>query len=417
MSSYIRARPLLWLIRRFAVRTSDVPGLCPSRPGPPPERCRLAAPATSTRPLPAARRNCDATSSDDSRTLWRKVLLILGWTLSFLTACDRDWQQYSIQPEQSRLATKRSSSHQTSIRMEELFSLGRLDGPEEQVFGMVFDADVGKDGSVYVADVMFRRISVFDSAGRFVRWIGGKKGQGPGELMSPYKIAVLDSLVAVYDDQLGRVNLFGTDGTFRRYFIVPTPFTEDLAAAPDGGLLLTTPFGDSAEVLHYDLSGKLVGTYVRPAYIRTLVRGHYLPRPGLVCAQSGKIAYANAWIYELALLDPRSGRYDWVKRWKNDFIKPVAPDSATVRPAVQSAPLFGFECDEDHIVLAYFDPPNQRLFYDFFDDQGNLEARFKFTRAPGQPFPGFVGGMAADRLVAFRTRPYSQVFIYWIGHQ
>jgi hypothetical protein len=94
------------------------------------------------------------------------------------------------------------------------FAIGAEDGEDwellSRVSGVAFDA---RD-NLYVLDAGNNRVLVFDAKGKFVRKIG-KKGGGPGELMSPVGLALTkDGFIAVTD--LGRpgVSLFKTDGSF-----------------------------------------------------------------------------------------------------------------------------------------------------------------------------------------------------------
>lgn len=65
-------------------------------------------------------------------------------------------------------------------------------------------------GRVYVVERDPMGIKVFDPEGRFVRQIG-RGGSGPGEFRSP-QVVVHGDTVAVYDDELMRVELFTLDG-------------------------------------------------------------------------------------------------------------------------------------------------------------------------------------------------------------
>lgn len=96
----------------------------------------------------------------------------------------------------------------------QLYAIGAEDGEDwellSRVSGVAFDA---RD-NLYVLDGGNNRVLVFDARGKFIRQIG-KKGSGPGELMSPVGLALTkDGYVAVTD--LGRpgVSLFKSDGAF-----------------------------------------------------------------------------------------------------------------------------------------------------------------------------------------------------------
>ena len=69
---------------------------------------------------------------------------------------------------------------------------------------------LGDDGLYYVADRGNHRIVVFDESGRYVRSFG-RQGEGPGELLAPGLVEVVDGIVYVFDE---RTNRFRCDGTF-----------------------------------------------------------------------------------------------------------------------------------------------------------------------------------------------------------
>ena len=74
------------------------------------------------------------------------------------------------------------------------------------------------NGSVYVADTMNSRISVFDAEGEFVRTIGSR-GDGFGLFDKPKGVA-LDSFGNIYvvDSSWSNVQIFGPDGDVLLYF-------------------------------------------------------------------------------------------------------------------------------------------------------------------------------------------------------
>lgn len=94
------------------------------------------------------------------------------------------------------------------------FSVGAEDGEDWELLSRVAGAAFDARDNLYVLDGGNHRVLVFDATGKFVRRIG-KKGGGPGELLSPVGIAVTrDGYIAVTD--LGRpgVSLFKADGSF-----------------------------------------------------------------------------------------------------------------------------------------------------------------------------------------------------------
>lgn len=95
--------------------------------------------------------------------------------------------------------------------VEEVYTVGVLDGAEWEMFGSLRGVAFGEDGSLFILDRDAGHIVAVDPAGEFVRTISNK-GEGPGELSQPAGLAVLgDGRIAVND--MGRgIKVFGRDG-------------------------------------------------------------------------------------------------------------------------------------------------------------------------------------------------------------
>jgi hypothetical protein len=138
------------------------------------------------------------------------------------------------------IVTLPAADRALSARTQPLFSVGRADGRDWEVFGSIGDVAFDADENLYVLDRQNARISVFDSAGRHVRTFG-RRGGGPGEFGRPQNMAVLaDGQVVVSDVARTAFSIFGGDGSFRR----SEPFAQgslvvgsSLAAHPRGGVV------------------------------------------------------------------------------------------------------------------------------------------------------------------------------------
>ncbi len=126
-----------------------------------------------------------------------------------------------------------------------VYSIGEEDGEDWEMLSRVSQVTFDKEDNLYILDAGNHRVLVFDARGKFVRKIG-KKGGGPGELMTPVGLAVTTSNeIAVTD--LGRpaVSLFKKDGTFIKNlplgdeFGFPVP-TNGTLAHPQGGVAVRT---------------------------------------------------------------------------------------------------------------------------------------------------------------------------------
>jgi hypothetical protein len=96
----------------------------------------------------------------------------------------------------------------------QLFAIGAEDGEDWELLSRVSGVSFDARDNLYVLDAGNSRVLVFDAKGKFVRKIG-KKGAGPGELISPVGLALTkDGYVAVTDLGRAGVSLFKTDGSF-----------------------------------------------------------------------------------------------------------------------------------------------------------------------------------------------------------
>lgn len=98
----------------------------------------------------------------------------------------------------------------------QVFSIGKAEGAEHEMFGEISGVAFDAQENLYVLDRQSNRVMVYDRTGRFLRQIS-RKGQGPGELISPMQLMIGgDGNVIVSD--VGRFGyaVFRPDGTFVR---------------------------------------------------------------------------------------------------------------------------------------------------------------------------------------------------------
>jgi hypothetical protein len=141
----------------------------------------------------------------------------------------------------------------------------------------VADLEVGPDGRIYVLQSQEQLIRVFDGTGRFVGTIG-RRGEGPGEFLSPHNMGWSGDTLWVIDGGLSRISFFDRDGTFLSSLRTNWPppggdFTRifPLTLLADGSVLATMSFRSAAQAngrvqsvpyLRLDREGRVTDTLV-----------------------------------------------------------------------------------------------------------------------------------------------------------
>jgi hypothetical protein len=207
----------------------------------------------------------------------------------------------------------------TPITLTPLFSLGQLDGPDENVFGSVAELVVDARGRFYVYDVQDAQIRLYDERGRFVRNIG-RKGGGPGEYQYVLGMAIInDTVLAIRDMNAARITYFFPDGKVRGSFTEPRAstggnrsFAVDVRGtvslrvplqAARGQSLSETEAGRRERFLMLRATGTVVDSVVTPPsppspaafYLLTADGGNhnFIPQPFSVALRSGGFVFGN----------------------------------------------------------------------------------------------------------------------------
>ena len=138
--------------------------------------------------------------------------------------------------------------------VEEVYTVGVLDGAPWEMFGSVRAVAFDETGTLFILDNDAGHIVVVDPAGEFVRTISNK-GEGPGELNHPIGMAVFsDGSIGVNDLTRG-IQFFSREGEFLR----TAPF--DMTNGAPGTPIYPLPDGTvlSAELVGGSLSRLLGG--------------------------------------------------------------------------------------------------------------------------------------------------------------
>ena len=142
----------------------------------------------------------------------------------------------------------------TEVRLsaDPIFSVGRLDGPDEYLFGEINAGARLADGSVVVSDQQNLRFQRFSADGEHL-WSRGRAGEGPGEFEF-VKIAegcASEESIVLYDMWTTRVHEYDKEGNLvddYRFVYNDLPL-RDFVCAPNGRVAFTgrsARFGEDA---------------------------------------------------------------------------------------------------------------------------------------------------------------------------
>ncbi len=161
-------------------------------------------------------------------------------------------------------------------------------------------------GRIYVADVGQSHVTVFDSAGSFVRTIG-RRGSGPGEFHQPMQLGIdnADTLF-VYDVGLRRLTKFSPDGQFVVQKGLPDiTAVGDIRFSPNGDVVLVgfTPLLESTiHVIDRELTRRR--SFGKPAPMNVQFFSESLLGGFADITPAGLILYTQKSPFELHLYKP-----------------------------------------------------------------------------------------------------------------
>jgi hypothetical protein len=217
--------------RDASARRAAVRGLCPTgRAG----RVALSAasvgvPLAATVVLLGA---CgDGSASGGAAGAWRAQVDTVGDTIVVRTLAGSEWG--------------------ANARLVEELRIGELEGREELTFGSIRSVAPAADGRVFVLDNQVPVVRVFGADGAHL-YSFGRRGSGPGEMVSPDALALLpDGRVLVRDPRNARISVYAPDGepltTWRidGTFATSDPMYVDTAGRVYTQVLLSDAMGEN----------------------------------------------------------------------------------------------------------------------------------------------------------------------------
>jgi hypothetical protein len=107
-------------------------------------------------------------------------------------------------------------------RLVEELRIGVAEGDEQYMFGRIEGFAIAPGGGIVVGDDQVPVLRMYDARGRYLRDIG-RRGEGPGEYRSIAGLGTLpDGRIALWDNRIQRLTVYGPDGKYRSSFHVPS---------------------------------------------------------------------------------------------------------------------------------------------------------------------------------------------------
>ncbi len=107
------------------------------------------------------------------------------------------------------------------------------------ILAMPISTDAANDGSTVVADFTEPAVHYIGADGK-LKWSLKSKGSGPGDILRPYRVAIGENTVWVYDFAVRDISVFSRAGSFLRRFNLSVALTsvDDIVAIGDSLLVV-----------------------------------------------------------------------------------------------------------------------------------------------------------------------------------
>ena len=161
------------------------------------------------------------------------------------------------------LASEPLRGEKKAFTLKEDLRIGVDSGDENLIFSGVADIGLDAAGNIFILDWSNFRIQKFDAAGKFLKSIILKKGQGPEEVAELGGAAVGPSgMVCVLDRGGNKVLILGPEGEYLRFFKLE--FQATYLGCLEGDRVVVLGLDDE-KILHlFDKDGKPLSSFGDP---------------------------------------------------------------------------------------------------------------------------------------------------------
>jgi hypothetical protein len=197
------------------------------------------------------------------------------------------------------------------LELEEDLSIGSVED-ENTMFYRIGGIAVDSLGNLFVVDSGNQRVQKFDKDGNYLQTIG-RKGQGPGEFMSPYDI-FLDEQGNIYVSEGMKMHVFNPKGNSIKDFVLST-FVMKYSVDLEGNIIaygfLRTERAQNFGVILINPEGKITKTIAEyPGMSMVSRKGtmfsfshSYTPLLSFSSIEKNGVSYGYGLDYKLYLID------------------------------------------------------------------------------------------------------------------
>ena len=135
------------------------------------------------------------------------------------------------------------------FELQEVLSISN-EKDENSLFYEIVDIALDSQDNIYVLEFKNNRIQKFNKDGKYLQTIG-RKGQGPGELQSPFQI-LLDSKDNIYINDDRKIKCFDKEGNFFKEIILKNRIIDFLLNSKANFLIRTNKASESGHICYFD---------------------------------------------------------------------------------------------------------------------------------------------------------------------
>jgi len=115
-----------------------------------------------------------------------------------------------------------------NAELQNLLSYQRPGDVSDLYLNNPYSMDFSENGRLYVIDANTHKVHMWGDDGKYIKSFGNK-GEGPGEMINPFKIEATADSVYVWAGN-SQMSIFDLEGTFKRSFKVSGPQVRNFAA-------------------------------------------------------------------------------------------------------------------------------------------------------------------------------------------